>query len=213
MYVREVMSSPAVTATAGMPVKQAAGQLARNAFTSLPVLDPDGGLIGVVNEADLLAHRFPPDPRAPGPRPKVPGPGATVGDVMHTDVLATRPQEGVTDLMVILREAGIRAVPVVDGRAVVGMVTYGDLLQAMARDDQLIAADIHRRLCHYTGSGHWQVAVTAGEVTLTGAEPDPVSRNTAQLIAEAVIGTTTVRFADSRDDRMLTAPDAPRPGS
>ncbi len=115
---------------------------------------------------------------------------------MHTDLLVTRPEEGVTDLIVVLREAGIRAVPVVDAGVVVGMVTYGDLLQAMARDDALIAADIERRLCHYTGRGHWQVAVAGGEVTLTGEEPDPVDRHTALLIAEAVIGTTMVRFAE-----------------
>ncbi len=196
MYVREVMSSPAVTVTSETPVKQAAGQLAENGFTSMPVLDADGALVGVVNEADLLAHRFPPDPRTPGPRPHADRPGVTVGDVMHTDVVSSRPQEGVSDLITALREAGIRAVPVVDGQVVVGMVTYGDLLQAMARDDTLIAADIERRLCHYTGHDHWRVCVTAGEVVLTGVESDPVNRHTAQLIAEAVIGTATVRLVE-----------------
>ncbi|MDQ2709769.1 MAG: CBS domain-containing protein [Actinomycetota bacterium] len=196
MYVREVMSSPAISVTPGTPVKHAADQLAGNGFTSMPVLDAGGGLVGVVNEADLLAHRFPPDPRVPGPRIEAIGPGDTVGDVMHTDVLFTRPHEGVSNLIVVLRNAGIRAVPVVDTGVVVGMVTYGDLLQAMARDDALITADIVRRLGRCPGHGHWRVAVAAGTVTLAGEEPDPVNRHTAQLIAEAVIGTTAVRFSD-----------------
>ncbi|MDQ2706985.1 MAG: CBS domain-containing protein [Actinomycetota bacterium] len=194
--MREVMSSPAIAVTPGTPVKHAADQLAGNGFTSMPVLDAGGGLVGVVSEADLLAHRFPPDPRVSGPRIEATGPGDTVGDVMHTEVLVTRPQEGVSNLIVVLRDAGIRAVPVVDARVVVGMVTYGDLLQAMARDDALIAADIVRRLHNCPGYGHWGVAVAAGKVTLTGEEPDPVNRHTAQLIAEAVIGTTSVRIAD-----------------
>ncbi len=196
MYVREVMSSPAVTVAPATPVKVAAAQMFGEGFTSLPVLDPDGSLVGVVNEADLLIHRFPPDPRAAGPRPPLPDAGTTVGDVMHTDVLSARPQDGVSDLVVALRDAGVRAVPVVDRDRVVGMVTYGDLLRAMARDDQLIAVDVERRLGVHSDHRHWQVAVDAGEVTLTGDEPDPVDRQTAQLIAEAVIGTTVVHLHD-----------------
>jgi CBS domain-containing protein len=196
MYVREVMSSPAVTATAATPVKVAAARMFGGGFASLPVLDSCGSRVGVVNEADLLLHRFPPDPRAAGPAPPVPDAGATVGDVMHTDVLSSRPQEAVSDLIVVLRDAGVRAVPVVDRDRVVGMVTYGDLLRAMARDDQLIAVDVERRLGVHSDHRHWQVAVAAGEVTLTGEDADPVDRNTARMIAEAVIGTTVVRVHD-----------------
>ncbi len=149
MHVREVMSSPVVVAAPGTPVKQAAGQLAENGFTSLPVVDADGSLIGVVNEPDLLDHRFPPDPRIPGPRASVPGPGGTVGEVMHTEVLFTHPREDVADLITVLRQASIRSVPVVENGAVVGMVTYRDLVRALARDDTLIAADV-RRSCATT---------------------------------------------------------------
>ncbi len=77
MYVREVMSSPAVVATPDTPVKHAAGQLAENAFTSLPVIDPDGGLVGVVNEADLLwstGSRPIPGPPGRGRRRPAPAP-------------------------------------------------------------------------------------------------------------------------------------------
>ena len=76
------------------------------------------------------------------------------------------------------------------------MGTYGDLVRALARDDVLIAADVRRRLCNYAGFGHWQITVAAGEVILIGEESDSVQRHTAQLIAEAVIGVTAVRFAD-----------------
>lgn len=197
MRVREVMSSPAVVVAPGTPVKQAALTLAENAFTCLPVVDADGGLVGLVGEPDLLADRFPPDPRIPGPRPSVQDPAKTVGDVMHTDVLVAHPQEGVADLVTVLRLAGVRAVPVVDDGTVVGVVTYRDLVRALARDDALIAADVTRRLGCYAGPDHWAVAVSDGEVTLTGEERDPVERRTAQLIAEAVIGVTCVHFADS----------------
>ncbi len=76
----------------------------------------------------------------------------------------------------MLRQASIRSVPVVENGAVVGMVTYRDLVRALARDDALIAADVRRRLCSYAGFGHWEITVVAGEVTL--------------------IGVTAVRFAD-----------------
>ncbi|WP_214369167.1 CBS domain-containing protein [Pseudonocardia sp. H11422] len=196
MRVCEVMSSPAVVVTPDTPVKQAALALAENAFTSLPVVDVDSSFVGLVSEPDLLVDRFPPDPRIPGPRTSVPDPGKTVGDVMHTDVLVAHPQEGVADLVTVLRLAGLRAVPVVDGGTVVGMVTYRDLVRALARDDALIAADVTRRLGCYAGPDRWAVAVSDGEVTLTGEERDPIERHTVGLIAEAIIGVTSVRFAD-----------------
>ncbi|MHA6794277.1 CBS domain-containing protein [Pseudonocardia bannensis] len=99
------MSSPAVVVTSGTPVKQAALQLAENAFISLPVAESDGSLLGLISEPGLLADRFPPDPRVPGPRASVPEPGKTVGDIMHTDVLVAHPQEGVTDLVTVLATA------------------------------------------------------------------------------------------------------------
>jgi osmotically-inducible protein OsmY len=83
---------------------------------------------------------------------------------------------------------------VVDHDVVTGMVTYGDLMRALARDDDLIAADVRRRIGVYAGSRHWRISVTNGEVTLSGDETDPAEKSILERIAESVIGVTAVRF-------------------
>jgi CBS domain-containing protein len=147
--VREVMSTPAVVVTPETAVKQAAALLDERGFTCLPVVDADARLVGAVSEADLLMDRFPPDPRiliVERPEREV---GATVGDVMSKQVLTAAPDEEVSALLAALHASGHRSVPIVEAGRVVGVVTYRDLVHALARDDELIAADVRRRLDLY----------------------------------------------------------------
>ncbi|MFA1542677.1 CBS domain-containing protein [Actinomadura monticuli] len=50
----EAMSSPAVTTSADTTVTEAARSMSRHGFKRLPVVDPDGRLVGIVSRADLL---------------------------------------------------------------------------------------------------------------------------------------------------------------
>jgi CBS domain-containing protein len=194
MHVADVMSSPAVVATPDTPIKTAAARLAERGFTSMPVV-VDAELVGMVSEADLLAGRFPPDPRVPrhgGWDPRV---GDTVGEVMRTDVLIATPRQAISEVLGEMRGRNLRSAPVVEHGVVVGMVTFGDLMRALARDDDLIAGDVQRRIGIHAGAGRWRVEVSEGEVTLIGDEPEPAEKGVLERIAESVIGVTGVRFA------------------
>lgn len=125
MRVREIMFSPAVVVPPELAVKDAAALLASHGFTCLPVVAGDGSLVGVVGERELLADRFPPDPRLPLDEREEREPGDTVADVMVRDVLTANPQEGVGDLLTVLRSANIRSLPVVEGGVVVGVIPTG----------------------------------------------------------------------------------------
>jgi len=195
--IREIMSRPAVVVPPELSVKRAAAILDAHGFISLPVVTGEGRLVGVVGEVELLADRFPPDPRVPL-FDRVPAdPGPTVGDVMVRDVLATRLQEGVADLLTDLRAAGVRSVPVVDAGIVVGVVTYRDLLRALARDDASIEADVRRKLDIYGGVGRWQAEVRGGEVTIFDDRADLVELGGAVRVAESVIGVSRCRVVDT----------------
>jgi acetoin utilization protein AcuB len=52
--IRRVMSSPAITVGADAPVELAARMMAERKIGCLPVLDPDGRLVGLVTETDVL---------------------------------------------------------------------------------------------------------------------------------------------------------------
>jgi CBS domain-containing protein len=196
MRVREVMSSPALVTTPGTSVKAAAAMLAGHRFTCLPVVD-DGTLVGMVSEEDLLVDRFPPDRRVPRTGSWRCGGADTVGEVMRGLPVVARPGQAIEEVLRALRAQGRRAAPVLERGLVVGVVTYGDLLGALARDDTLIEADVRRRVAVYAGAGRWSAAVQDGRVMLTGDETDPVELSTVQRIAESVLGVTGVGFAGS----------------
>ena len=195
MRVRDVMSEPAVVVAPETPVKHAAALLDEHGFTCLPVVDSDGKLVGAVSEADLLMNRFPPDPRIPLVERPEREAGAVVCDVMTDEVPTADPGDQVSELLAVLHTSGHRSVPVVEAGLVVGVVTYRDLVHALARDDVLIAADVRRRLDLYGATGRWTVDVHGGEVTLgDDAAADPVARSVAQRVAESVLGVTRCRF-------------------
>ncbi|GAA1214488.1 CBS domain-containing protein [Pseudonocardia alaniniphila] len=197
MRIREIMSSPAVVVPPEMPVKDAAALLASHSFTCLPVVAGDGRLVGVVGEAELLEDRFPPDPRLPLDEREDRDPGDAVADVMERDVLTAHPQEGVADLLTVLRSANIRSLPVVEDGVVIGVITYRDLVHALARDDGLIEADVRRRLNLCGGVGRWRATVRDGEVTIFDERRDPSDRNAAVRVAESVIGVTRCRVVET----------------
>lgn len=51
--VRDLMTSPVVTATPTTGFKEVARLLRDNGFSAVPVVDADGRVIGLVSEADL----------------------------------------------------------------------------------------------------------------------------------------------------------------
>lgn len=135
MLIRDLMSSPAVTISWASTVEHAASVLRSRGFSALPVIDEDGRLVGIVSEADVLDGRVPPDPRRrgpSGPNPVRPGcPGGTVADVMTTPVESLTPGADAADAAEIMLDEGIRCLPVVDGHAVVGVITRRDLLRVI----------------------------------------------------------------------------------
>ena len=129
MLVREIMTSPAVSVSSASSVVHAAHMLRSRGFTALPVLDDDGRLVGIVSEADILEGRVEPDARRRrAALPRHLRRGDTVGEVMTSPVESLTPGADIADAAQIMLDERIRCIPVVDGRAVVGVITRRDLL-------------------------------------------------------------------------------------
>ena len=206
MRARDLMSTPVITVTPEMSVKQAAVLLSSHGFTALPVVDDDDGLIGIITEADVVRGRFPRDPRyrhvyaqyiADTVDDFVPSVAATVGAVMTTPVTAMDAGTDVVDLCTAMLDTSVRSMPIVEGCRVVGMVTRRDLVRALARDDQAIAADVRHRLGMYGGPDRWSVEVHDGQVLLGDEFEDATDRHVATVLAEAVPGVTGVHTVGS----------------
>jgi CBS domain-containing protein len=135
MLVRDITRPPKPSVREHTDLAAAADVLVACGFGSLPVLDADGMLVGVVSEGDLL--RFVVGARPGGAPPTIAGTGRevssrhVVADVMtRSPVTATeqQPLEEITRLFVRLPW---RVLPVVRSGLLVGLVTRTDVVRAI----------------------------------------------------------------------------------
>lgn len=201
MRACDVMTAPVITVTPDTTVKEAANLLASRGFTALPVVDGDERLIGIVTEVDLVRDRFPRDARyrrsADHEIPRAQSMG-TVGDVMTSPATAMGAATDVVDVVTVMWDSKIRALPIVDGSRVVGIVTRCDLVAILGRADDAIANDVRHALAHYAGTGRWTVDVRDGVVSLGDEYEDESERHVATVLAEGVPGVVAARVTSIR---------------
>lgn len=131
-HAYQIMTRDVFTLAAGEPAPTAWRAMLARGLRQAPVLDTGHGLVGLVQERDLLTtfNLERKEARAPLIR--------HVGDVMISPVVTADP---VTDIRRIARamlEFALPGVPVVnETRALVGFVSRGDILRAVIADPPL----------------------------------------------------------------------------
>lgn len=207
MKVTEIMSLPVITVAPGTAIKDAARLLVEHQISALPVLDSHGELVGIVSEADLLPLETRPDPRSQATplRPTAGSTAQTVAEVMTRHVLVVEADSEVSQAAKIMLEAGVKRVPVIKGRRVIGIVSRRDLVRVIARPDGELEIEIVNRLSQlglltYPSA----VAVTNGVVTIQ-SEDQGTGRRLAESVVLGVPGVLEVRFAAPRSAPRISA--------
>jgi len=59
-----------------------------------------------------------------------------VGEIMSTDLVTATSQQTVSDCMTLMTDRRIRHLPIVDGDDVIGLISIGDLVQAIISDQR-----------------------------------------------------------------------------
>jgi len=119
--VAEIMSRPVITVKADTTIREAARLLVELGFSALPVTDAYEVLVGIVSEDDLV--------------PAAAGSLKTVAEVMTRKVLTVSAASQVSRAARMMLDEGVKRVPVVQGRRVVGMLSRRDLAKVIARRD------------------------------------------------------------------------------
>jgi CBS domain-containing protein len=203
MQAQEVMTRDVVTIGVDDSIRHAAQLLAEHRVTSLPVLDEDDRVIGIVSEADLIRDRMPSDPRSHlRPDDHVqPDPSRLVREVMTEPVVCLAASADTADLAALMLDNNVRAIPIVDGAHLVGIVSRRDLLRTLLRPDDSIIHDVTERLDDYSGEpGRWQVVVVDGVVTITGRFAGPDEHRIVTALVRTVPGVLRVH---TRQDPLL----------
>ena len=201
MRAKDIMSSPVQTVAQTASVESAAQLITAKAVTALPVVDAAGRLVGMVSESDLLWHRVPSDPtthmrRLPDTDP-ADRPGMVV-EVMSPYPVTTRPDADVADVAGAMLEHDVRSMPVMEGGAVVGIISRRDILRAMVRGDDVLAAEIQHRLDAYAGGHRWTATVEGGAASVDGEFNDATEQGIVVVLARTVPGVAAVHLGTSR---------------
>ena len=196
MLVKDVMTQGVAVVGPSTPVDDALHLLVARRVTTLPVIDDDGRVVGILSEADLLGHLLSRDPRAHQipVRSGAGDPPPLVGDVMSSSPHVTRPDEDVSDLAAVMARHGWKSVPVVAEGRLVGVVSRSDVLRALARPDAWLRGQVQGVLAEL-GQRLWQVTVEEGVVVLSGSGT-PREREAAVAAALSVPGVRRVHVAE-----------------
>jgi CBS domain-containing protein len=148
--VTAIMTTDVVTLRLDMGVEDAVRLLADRGFSGAPVVDDEGRLVGLLDDSDIILSEA--RLHAPtvielfGAYVTWPGEsrryaeelrhalGGTVGEVMDDDPPSLTATATVEDVATALVRHDVSRLPIVDDdRRVIGIVTRGDLVQAIGR--------------------------------------------------------------------------------
>lgn len=135
MFVRDRMSSPAVTITLDTPFQDALTLMRDRRFRRLPVVNKKGKLVGIVSESDLL-HA------SPSPATSLSIwelhyllSRIQVREIMTEEVITVTPDTPIEDAAHLMAANKIGGLPVVDGHnGVVGVITATDIFKYVSED-------------------------------------------------------------------------------
>ena len=146
--VADVMSHNPVVVKPETPLQEAIKILAERRISGLPVVDNDGKLLGIISETDLMWQETGVTPPAyimfldsviylQNPavyeRDLHKALGQTVGEVMSKNPVTVSPEKSVKQAAQLMHDRNVHRLPVLDdGGQVIGILTRGDIIRAMA---------------------------------------------------------------------------------
>lgn len=108
--------------------------MAEHNVGSLVVLG-DGALVGIVTERHYARNVFLKGRSSPETK---------VGDIMSTRVVCAVPEQTVEEAMAVMTDKGVRHLPVLDGKDIVGIISIGDLVKSIIEGQQFVIDQLER---------------------------------------------------------------------
>lgn len=124
MIASDIMTRKVITIHSEASAQEAAQLLDQFRISGLPVVDTQGDLIGIITEADIISkvNRY----------GLLDQSGLRVADIMSRNVTTVDEDTPVGDIATLLTERKIKRVPVVRQGRLVGIVSRGDIVHAVA---------------------------------------------------------------------------------
>ena len=118
MNVRDIMSTDLVTVRPEVSLQTAVTSMLDDKVGSV-IVERDGDPVGIITETDVLAL---------GTSFEAPFEGIPVTRAMSENLITTDPDASLEDTIETMHDYGIKKLPVLEGDALVGIVTLTDLV-------------------------------------------------------------------------------------
>ena len=120
MIAKDIMTKDIITVGPTMTIKKLAMTLIKNQISGAPVASKNGGIIGVVSEADIVGKK-----------------GKDVKAIMSKKIISVGEDAPVEEIARLMTTHNIKRVPVMRGEEVVGIVSRADIVSAIARGEHV----------------------------------------------------------------------------
>jgi len=120
MNAKEIMTRDIITVSPSMKVKDLAMTLIKNQISGAPVANKDGKILGVVSEADIISKK-----------------GKDVRAIMSKKVISVTEDATVEQVAQLMTTHAIKRLPVMNGAAIVGIVSRADIVSAIAQGEHV----------------------------------------------------------------------------
>jgi CBS domain-containing protein len=213
LRVRDVMTPDPLVLDEGQSLRTAAMLLFHQQISGAPVTAPDGALVGVLSERDLLEKEAWPRyglgrkaTEAERRRRAV-----TAGQACSKPARVTTPDATLRAAAREMLDHGVSRLVAVDGSRIAGIVTRHDVLQALIRTDAEIQAGVDATLAmldnpEVTATVAWGEVTLEGAVRLRSRIPHIVRLVEAVDGVLAVYGDLTWREDDTSTSPLLVHP-------
>ena len=156
MLVKEVMSRNVVTVTRDETLTELIGKFRKYNFHTLPVIDEDRRLIGIVTPENIMKVFLPHNPLLDKmlktthlsdreeedileiDLPEARGRTVKVSDIMNNNVVTIGEDETIADARRIMKLHRIERVPVTANETLIGFITLFDIIVALFRERNII---------------------------------------------------------------------------
>lgn len=215
VIVADLMSRDVVAVQPGTNLADAAQCMLRHHISGLPVLNESGHLVGVLTEGDLLRR---PELGTSGRQANwlkaflkpaslaaeyVHTHSRLVGDVMTMPPIFVRPETSLAKAAELMLQKGVKRLPVLQGDALVGVISRADMLNALApklvdENKDVCEEEILRAIEDALAKELWapkaglKVSVRGDVVRLEGCVFSEEERRAVRVLAENTPGVKQV---------------------
>jgi CBS-domain-containing membrane protein len=205
--VSDIMSTKVLTITPMTPYHEIVTLLLDHDISGLPVIDPEGNLLGIVSEADLIskeAYDEAPRRHLGFLRDHIAGrdtewvrkaAARNAQELMTSPVQSIGPDDDLSTAARMMLEGHLKRLPVLEGGKLVGLIARHDLLRPFSRTDDDVAADVAAILAdpmRSPESHEVTFTVREGVVLLTGRTRVPSDADVIVAFLAGVPGVVAI---------------------